>query len=213
MFDTIRHKAIIMKKHAIALLTCMVLFSSAALAQFMIGGQASYLASAESGKKNQWGFGLQAKGKIDNHFAIGGIAKTYLKNYSEYESPSLTVRAADATTQLGAMFEYYFAEKVQPYIGTDVGVYFTNTIVERNSASEGNIETKNDKTYFGVGPKAGVLFNSQGITPFVQAQYHVLFGGGEDIEIPGFTDVIRTQDRFWTFDIGILFPIGKTAKE
>src|SRR5262245_32284820 len=126
-------KAFIMKKHTIALLTCMVLFSSAALAQFMIGGQASCLASAESGKENQWGFGLQAKGKIDNRFAIGGIAKTYLKNYREFESPSLAVRAADATTQLAAMFELYLGEKVQPYLGSDVGVYFTNTVVERNT--------------------------------------------------------------------------------
>ena len=201
-----------MKKTSFILFVGMLLFCSAASAQFILGVEGSYLTSATGDQKNSnWGGGIQAKGKISNMVAIGGTLRTYFKNYHDYNTSSYSVQQADQTTQLAGLFEVYFGEKVQPFIGTDVGMYFTNTVVKSNASSTQSIDLKRNKTYFGVGPKAGFQVNTGSVSPFSQAQYHVLFGGGEDIEVPGFNDVVRTHDKFWTFDIGLLFQIGKVA--
>jgi hypothetical protein len=179
-----------------------------ASAQFIIGLQGSYLTGNGSDRKGQFGVGVQGKGKISNRVALGGTVRTWLKNYSETGTGTNTVRSADATTQLAGMLEFYFGDRIQPYIGTDAGLYFTNTLVSVGSSAE----VSNKKTYFGIGPKAGIQFNTGFISPFVQAQYHFLFGGGEDIQIPGVSgNPWTTQSSFATIDFGILFQIGRVG--
>jgi hypothetical protein len=181
-----------------------------ASAQFIIGVQGSYLTGNGSDTKGQFGLGVQGKAKISNRVALGGTLRTWLKNYHDHETGtgSTTVRSADATTQLAGMLELYFGDRVQPYIGTDAGLYFTNTLVAVGS----NAEVSNKKTLFGIGPKAGIQFNTGFISPFVQAQYNFLFGGGQDIQIPGISSLIcTTQSSFATIDFGILFQIGRVG--
>jgi hypothetical protein len=201
-----------MEKKIRILISWLLLFGLAqtAEAQFILGVQGSYLTGSGDDKKGQLGFGVQGKGKVGNRVAVGGTLRSWIKNYREIPSGSSTVRVADATTQLAGMLEFYFGDRIQPYIGTDAGLYFTNTVFTTGTSTDVN----NKKTFFGIGPKAGIQFNTGAVTPFVQAQYNVLFGGGDEITIPvpgGANVNVITHSKFLALDFGILFQIGKVG--
>ena len=201
-----------MKRQIASLAVATLLFAASqkAEAQFIMGVQGSYLTGAGDGKKGQFGLGVQGKGKVGNRVAVGGTVRSWFKNYREIQSGASTVRAADATTQVAGMLEIYFGETIQPYIGTDAGLYFTNTIYTTGSSSD----ISNKQTFFGIGPKAGIQFNTGAVSPFIQAQYNFLFGTGSDITIPGVGGNpvdINAHSKFLAFDFGILFQIGKVG--
>ena len=195
----------------LAMSVAMMVIADSANAQFILGVQGSYLTGAGGDKKGQFGIGAQGKFKLSNRVAVGGTLRSWLKNYQDYTSGSNSYRSADATTQLAGMLEIYFGQRIQPYIGTDAGLYFTNTVLQSGS----NVEIGSEKsTNFGIGPKAGIQFNTGAVSPFIQAQYHLLFGGGDEIVIPGTGGNpwdLSTQNKFLTFDFGILFQIGRVG--
>ena len=195
----------------LAMAVAMMVIADSANAQFILGVQGSYLTGAGGDKKGQFGIGAQGKVKLSNAVAVGGTVRSWLKNYQDYTvSGGGTARSADATTQLAGMLEIYFGKRVQPYIGTDAGLYFTNTVIQSGS----NVDVSDKKTHFGIAPKAGIQFNTGFISPFIQAQYHLLFGGGDEIVIPGTGGNawnIESQKKFTTLDFGILFQIGRVG--
>jgi hypothetical protein len=198
------------KLRFLGLAIAMMVFTDSAMAQFIIGVQGSYLTGSGGDKKGQFGVGAQGKVKLSNRVAVGGTVRSWLKNYQDY-SGSGGARSADATTQLAGMLEIFFGNRVQPYIGTDAGLYFTNTVIQNGS----NVEIGNEKsTNFGLAPKLGIQFNTGAVSPFIQAQYHMLFGGGDEIEIPGVGGNpwnIESQKKFTTLDFGLLFQIGRVG--
>ena len=199
-----------MKKKILSLLAVVTFMASAASAQFIIGAQGSYL-SGSPNAGTQYGLGAQAKIKISNRVAVGGTLRGWLKNETTLGSGSSAVVTGDAMSNLAGMLEIYLGSKVfQPYIGTDAGLYFTNVKVSGSSGGS-NVNTDNKKTYFGVAPKFGIQFNTGFISPFVQAQYHWLFGGGNTIQVPDLTQNPKSYDKFFTLDAGILFQIGKVG--
>jgi len=149
------------------------------------------------------------KGKVANRVAIGGTVRSYFKNYAELSVNGSSIKSADAVTQLAGMLEIYFGQTIQPYIGTDAGVYFTNHIVQGGSTGSGAYNVSEHKSYFGAAPKAGIQFNVGAVSPFVQGQYHILFGGGDVINIDDINS--ETHDKFWTLDFGILLQVGKVG--
>jgi hypothetical protein len=188
-----------------------ILVGQQASAQLIIGVQGSYLTGAGGDKKGQYGIGAQAKGKIGNRVAVGGTIRSWLRNYQDYTSAGTNYRSGDATTQLAGTLEVFFGRRVQPYIGTDAGLYFSNTVVQTG----GNVNvSENKSTNFGIAPKAGIQFNTGVVSPFIQAQYHLLFGGGDEIEVPGLNGNpwnLESQSKFTTIDFGILFQIGRVG--
>jgi hypothetical protein len=200
-----------MKKRMLLLSILAVLTAFSASAQFILGAQASYL-SGSPNAGTQFGFGAQGKVKLGNRVAVGGIFRTWLSNTNTTGSGSSAVATADAMSQLAGTLELFLGSHVvQPYIGTDAGLYFTNVHVTGGAGSN-NIDQTNKKTYFGVSPKFGIQFNTGFISPFIQAQYHWLFGGGQDILIPGVGGApidAKSYDKFLTLDAGILFQIGR----
>ena len=202
-----------MKKKILLLFAITTFMASAASAQFIIGLQGSYL-SGSPNAGSQFGIGGQAKIKISNRVAVGGTLRGWLKNETTTGSGSNTVVAGDGMSQLAGMLEIFLgSHTIQPYIGTDAGLYFTNIKVS-GSTSGGNVNTDNKKTYFGVAPKFGIQFNTGFLSPFVQAQYHWLFGGGSDITIPGVDNTpinVKSYDKFFTLDAGLLIQIGRVG--
>lgn len=196
------------------LMAIATIMASAASAQFIIGGQGSYL-SGSPNAGSQFGLGAQAKIKLGNSVAVGGTLRGWLKNETTTGTGSNTVVAGDAMSNLAGMLEFYLGHHtIQPYIGTDAGLYFTNVKVSGSPSGGSNINTDNKKTYFGVAPKFGIQFNTGFISPFVQAQYHWLFGGGNTIEVPGVGGTpidVKSYDKFFTLDAGILIQIGKVG--
>jgi hypothetical protein len=198
------------KFRILAMALALTVVADSAMAQFIIGVQGSYLTGSGGDKKGQFGIGAQGKVKISNAVAVGGTVRSWLKNYQDY-SGSGGARSADATTQLAGMLEIYFGKRVQPYIGTDAGLYFTNTVIQSGS----NVEIGSEKsTNFGIAPKVGIQFNTGFVSPFIQAQYHMLFGGGDEIVVPGTGGNpwnIESQKKFTTLDFGLLFQIGRVG--
>jgi hypothetical protein len=199
-----------MKNKIILMAFVATIMTSAASAQFILGGQGSYL-SGSPNAGTQIGLGAQAKIKLGNKVAVGGTLRSWFKNESTTTSGSSSVVTGDAMTNLSGMLEIYLGHNiVQPYFGTDAGLYFTNIKVTGSTSGGGsNINTDNRKTYFGIAPKFGIQFNTGFLSPFVQAQYHWLFGGGNTIEIPNLTENPKSYDKFFTLDGGILIQIGK----
>jgi hypothetical protein len=202
-----------MKKKILLLSAVVCLLATTASAQFILGVQGSYL-SGSPNAGTQYGVGAQGKIKVSNRVAVGGTFRTWFSNTETTGSGSSATAKADALSTLAGTLEFYLGSKVvQPYIGTDAGLYFTNVKITTGSGS-GNIDQSNKKTYFGVAPKAGIQFNTGFISPFIQAQYHWLFGGGTDITIPGIGDTpidAKSYDKFFTLDAGILFQIGRVG--
>jgi hypothetical protein len=199
-----------MNKKLLLILAITMVIASSASAQLIFGGQASYL-SGSPNAGSQFGMGAQAKIKVGNRVAVGGTLRGWLKKESTIGTGGMTVVAGDAMSNLAGMLEIYLSKSaIQPYIGTDAGLYFTN-IKTSVSSNGGSVNQENKKTYFGVAPKFGIQFNTGLISPFVQAQYHWLFGGGNEIQVPDLLQNPKSYDKFFTLDAGILLQIGKVG--
>lgn len=198
-----------MDKKLLLISAIFMTMATTASAQFIIGAQGSYL-SGSPNAGTQFGLGVQAKAKIGNRLAVGGTLRGWLKGESVSGIGAQTV-VGDAMSNLAGMVELYLgSHKIQPYIGTDAGLYFTNITIGGGMRG-GPTNFQNKKTYFGVGPKAGVQFNIGFLSPFIQAQYHWLFGGGSTIQIPDVSVMPTAYDKFFTLDAGILIQIGKVG--
>jgi hypothetical protein len=119
----------------------LILLSSIAFAcigekswcQLSIGLQGSVLTAASRDlvhnntyKTGLLGVGAQVKKKIDERIAIGGILRSWQENINiSYvsQTPSY-IRISDRTTSLSGMFEYFFGNRISPFIGADAGIYF-----------------------------------------------------------------------------------------
>ena len=208
-------------KPVISFVVLFLFVAASASAQLILGGQASLL---NHDGNNQWGGGVQIKGLIGDRLAIGGIIRSYPKNLqsetSSISGENVTITSGNAITPVAGMIEYYFGKKsaVNPYLGTDAGVYFNHnyTVVNSDNVDVVNQDTK--KAYFGIAPKAGLMIKTGGLFAiFAQAQYNFLFGSGdpENITVPGFGGAsIETKpaDKFWTFDAGILLRLKPAGK-
>ncbi|MEJ0103652.1 MAG: hypothetical protein WDO19_14345 [Bacteroidota bacterium] len=62
---------------------------------------------------------------------------------------------------------------VQPYLGADAGLSFNNQTVTYSSNTTQSAENKNNKTFFLLAPKAGVIIGlGQAFGIFAQAKYN-----------------------------------------
>jgi len=208
-------------KPVISFVVVFLFVAVSASAQLILGGQASLL---NHDGNNQWGGGVQIKGLIGDRVAIGGIIRSYPKNLqsetSSISGENVTITSGNAITPVAGMIEYYFGKKsaVNPYLGTDAGVYFNNNFTIVNSDNVDVVNENTKKAYFGIAPKGGLMIKTGGLFAiFAQAQYHFLFGSGdpENITVPGFGGAsIETKpaDKFWTFDAGILLRLKPAGK-
>jgi hypothetical protein len=200
-----------MKKLFILLL--LVGMGMQAQAQLLLGAHVSRLNNAEEGK---WGGGLFIKGLIGDRFAAGVNVKAYPQ---QFRSSTQVINGQEYNVSVGnvvipalATFDYRFGETVRPYIGADVGMYNTRTVVRYATAGFDRNESTNKKWYFGAAPKVGLELEVGPVGIFGQAQYNVLFGSGDqkDITVPGINGSIETKpiSKFWNFDVGLYFKIG-----
>ena len=208
-------------KSTITILVLCLLLAGQASAQLIFGGQASIL---NNDGNSQFGGGVQIKALIKDRLAIGGIIRTYPKNLKSETGTiggeSVRITTGNSVTPVAGLIEYYFGKKsaVNPYIGTDVGLFFNRNFTVINSNNTDVVNQDSKKTYFGIAPKGGLMLKTGGLVAlFAQAQYHFLFGSGDpdNITVPGFNGAsfeTRPADKFWTFDAGILLRLKAAGK-
>jgi outer membrane protein W len=186
-------------------------------AQVQIGLHGSRLEGTGS---SQWGGGGHVKFLLGDKLALGVGARVYPKDMKTEKS---TINGTDYRVSRGntivpvtGSVDYYFGEAmVRPYIGADAGAFFTqyNYSVVESDGSSAQFKTSNKKTYFGAAPRAGINIEFGAVGLFGQAGYNILFGSGneDDITVPGITADIdaKPTDKFWTFDVGLFFKLGR----
>ena len=192
---------------ALPMIAAMILCSFAASAQFTLGIQGSYHTSSDADRKDQLGKGLQGKYFFKNtHLAVGMGMRHWVKNYEKTTVNDKDFRTADMSTTIAGFAEWYFGtKKLRPYVGTDIGVYASNINIELEEKAF-SFNAENNRTSFGIAPKAGLLFNTGIVSPFIQAQYNFLFTGNKNGNQP---EVSNSKASFATFDIGLLFNFPK----
>lgn len=178
-----------------------------ASAQFSLGLNGSWHSKSGANDKDAWGNGLQGKyffKKIP--LAVGGNIRHWVNNYEKTSVNDQDLRTMDMATSFSAFAEWYFgAGKIRPYAGADIGMYASNLNLEfkeKSFAFDGN----NRQTNFGVAPKAGVLFKTGIVSPFIQAQYNFLFSGKTEGTVP---EVSNAKSSFVSVDAGVLFNFPK----
>ncbi len=203
--------------HSTLLTFILLTFCSVSFSQVQLGLHGSRLEGTGS---SQWGFGGHAKVLLADKVAIGVGVRGYPK---DMKTESVTVGGSNYKIARGnsivpvtASVDYYFGEGMfRPYVGADVGAYFTQYTfsMTENNVSNAFYNTKNKKTYFGAAPKVGLNVEFGPVGVFGQAGYNFLFGSGNknDISVPGITAPIdaKSTDKFWTFDVGVLLKLGK----
>ncbi|MGZ8536278.1 MAG: hypothetical protein ACXWV4_12145 [Flavitalea sp.] len=209
-----------MKKMSLFFIAFMFL-AVFAHSQVILGGSASLLSNDGN---SQIGGGVQLKFMFGDRLAIGGTIRAYPKNFEEeivnIGGSTGTLRSANAVVPVAGMIEYYLGKNnnFQPYLGTDVGLYFNKNFTEFDSGNTTIVNQENSKTYFGIAPKGGMQIKLGGLFAiFGQAQYHFLFGSGDPdkITVPGFGGAsieTKPSDKFWTFDVGILMRLRAAGK-
>lgn len=194
----------------------LTILSTAAFSQVKIGVHGSRLEGTGS---SQWGFGGNLKFLFADKFAVGVAVRGYPKNLKSEELNSggnnYKVLRGNTIVPVTASLDYYFGKApVRPYIGADIGGYFTQHIISvtQDNGSSSYYNTSDKKTFFGAAPRAGLNIELGPVGIFGQAGYNFLFGSGDkkDITVPGITNPIDTKpvDKFWTFDVGLFVKFG-----
>lgn len=208
-----------MKRRLLFLLSAtafLILLSNTSFSQVQIGVHGSRL---EGSGASQWGFGGNVKFLLADKFAIGASVRGYPKDVKTENMTiggnNYKVARGNTIVPVTGSLDYYFGQApVRPYLGADVGAYFTQHVfsMTENNGSSSFYNTSNKKTYFGAAPRAGLNVEFGPVGIFGQAGYNFLFGSGDknEITVPTITDPIDTKptDQFWTFDVGLFFKIG-----
>lgn len=194
----------------------LILLSTVSFSQIQIGVHGSRLEGTGS---SQWGFGGNFKVLLADKFAIGASVRGYPKDVKTQElsigGTNYKMTYGNTVVPVTGSLDYYFGSApVRPYLGADVGAYFTqyvSSIVQSNGDS-GGYNKSNKKTYFGAAPRAGVNIELGPVGIFGQAGYNILFGSGDRKKwvVPGITDPVDTKatDKFWSFDVGVFLKLG-----
>ncbi|MGN6491453.1 MAG: hypothetical protein ACTHLE_05605 [Agriterribacter sp.] len=208
-----------MKRRLLFLLSAtafLILVSTTSFSQVQIGVHGSRL---EGSGASQWGFGGNIKFLLADKFAIGASVKGYPKdmkteNFSMGGNNYKVARGNTIVPVTGSV-DYYFGQApIRPYLGADVGAYFTQYVfsMTQNNGSSSYYNTSNKKTYFGAAPRAGLNVELGPVGIFGQAGYNFLFGSGDrdKLTVPGITDPIdsKATDKFWSFDVGLFVKFG-----
>ena len=181
----------------------------AADAQIQFGASGSYLKGTGDNKASLWGGGLHGKFYLGDHIALGVGVRSYPKNTSSVQAGNTTYTSADLLTNAAASFDLLLGSKkggIQPYIGADAGVSFSNQTITYTNNNTQIIENKNKKAYVLVAPKVGLNIGlGQTFGIFGQAQYNATFGSGDpdDITINSVTIKSKPVTSYFTFDAGI----------
>ncbi|MFD2920478.1 hypothetical protein ACFS6H_12195 [Terrimonas rubra] len=168
---------------------------------------------------SQWGFGGHAKVLLADKVAIGLGVRAYPKDMKTENTTiggtNYKIARGNTIVPVTGSVDYYFGEGLlRPYVGADVGAYFTQYVfsMTENNGSSSYYDTKDKKTYFGAAPKVGLNVELGPVGIFGQAGYNLLFGSGDkdDIMVPGITTGIdaKATDKFWTFDVGVFLKLG-----
>lgn len=191
------------------ILPALLLCSVWGFSQLQFGASGSYLKGTGENTANKWGGGLHARGFIGKHFALGIGLRSYPKSSSSIQEGDLNITSSDLLTHAAATFDILLAKNtsaIQPYIGTDAGLSFSNRITTINSNASQTVTNDNRQTFFLLSPKAGLnigLGRTFGI--FGQVQYNYTFGEGNPINPGPIPNPIETRpvDKFWSYDAGI----------
>ncbi len=202
--------------HLFSFTLALLIFSSVSFSQVQLGLHGSRLEGTGS---SQWGFGGHAKVLLADKVAIGIGVRGYPKDMKTENvtigGTNYKVARGNTIVPVTGSVDYYFGEGVlRPYIGADIGAYFTQYVfsMTENNGNSSFYDTKNRKTYFGAAPKVGLNVELGPVGIFGQAGYNLLFGSGDkdDIMVPGITTGIdaKATDKFWTFDVGLFLKLG-----
>ncbi len=200
----------------VSLTALLLLFSSISFSQVQIGVHGSRLEGTAS---SQWGFGGHAKFLIADKMALGLSLRGYPKDMKTesvtIDGTNYKVARGNTIVPVTGSLDYYFGETMlRPYIGADLGAYFTQHVfaIREDNGGSSFYNTTNKKTYFGATPRLGLNIELGAIGLFGQAGYNFMFGSGDpdEITVPGITTRIDTKpaDKFWTFDIGVFLKVG-----
>jgi hypothetical protein len=176
-----------------------------------LNASASYVKGTGGNTASLWGGGIAGQGFIGQSFALGATLHMYPKTNSSHEVNGVKYSSTDFLTNAAASFDVLLSKKtemVQPYIGIDAGVSFNNRTVTYTNAGSQSLSAKNDKTFFLLGPKAGVNIGlGQAFGVFGQAQYNFTFGNGKEISIDDVPVPFKTKSvtEFLAVDAGIYF--------
>lgn len=208
-----------MRKKTLCLLciaTTLLFLSVQSFGQVQIGLHGSRL---EGTGASQWGFGGNVKVLFGDKFAVGVAARGYPKDMKTEQltvgGTTYKIATGNTIVPVTGSLDYYFGSTgIRPYLGADLGAYFTQNVfsMTQSGGGSGSYDTRNRKTYFGAAPRVGLNIGFGSVGIFGQAGYNFLFGSGDknEITVPGITDPIDTKptDKFWTFDVGLYFKIG-----
>lgn len=196
----------------------LLLSTTKTFSQVQIGLHGSRL---EGTGASQWGFGGNAKILFGDKFAVGAAVRAYPKDMKTEQMTiggnTYKVATGNTIVPVTGSLDYYFGSTgIRPYIGADVGAYFTQNVlsVAQSSGSSSNTSQRvtDKKTYFGAAPRVGLNVGFGPIGIFGQAGYNFLFGSGDknEITVPVYNARFDTKptDKFWTFDVGLYFKIG-----
>lgn len=198
------------------LASLLIVSTTKTFSQVQIGLHGSRL---EGTNASNWGFGGNVKVLFADHFAVGVAVRGYPKNMKTDElnigGTSYKISRGNTIVPVTGSLDYYFGESfVRPYIGADVGAYFTQNAVTMSSSSgnTGSYNISDKKTYFGAAPRVGINVGTGPVGVFGQAGYNFLFGSGDNknVTIPGINSSIDSKptDKFWTFDVGVYLKFG-----
>ena len=180
-------------------------------AQWKGGILISYLGGGPNAR-SQYGAGILVDRTIADHFHLGGSARTWFSNRWHERSGTFGSQViTDAASSISILTDYDFGKKgIRPYLGIDAGYYFTKVKYENTNTPYLSYTLPDN--YFGAAPKLGLRYHRGLITPFLQAQYHYMIGGGETREYyqiyqTGVIDkvTVKSYSSFFTVDLGILF--------
>lgn len=205
-----------MKYRSLLIFSVTLLISSFSFSQVQLGLHGSRLEGTGS---SQWGFGGHAKVLLADKVAIGIGVRGYPKDMKTENTTiggtNYKIARGNTIVPVTGSVDYYFGNGVlRPYLGADVGAYFTQYVfsMTENNGSSSFYDTKDKKTYFGAAPKVGLNVGLGSFGIFGQAGYNLLFGSGDrdDIMVPGITTGIdaKATDKFWTFDVGVFLKLG-----
>ncbi len=198
-----------MKITRIAGLAVAIFLGQACFAQLQFGASGSYMKGTGDNQTNIWGGSLHARGFLGKNFAMGILLRSYPKTSGSENIEGVDITTSDLLTHAAATFDILLAKNtstIQPFIGTDAGLSFSNRLTTISSNSMQNVANENKQTFFLLSPKAGVnigLGKTFGL--FGQVQYNYTFGEGDPMDIGPIPNPIQSKpvDRFWSYDAGI----------
>ncbi len=171
-----------MKKTLLTVVFALAVSFGFSQMQVNLGG--AYLKGDSENNNNvsRWGGSAAIKGMVGDNFALGLGFRTFPKIDQDINMAGINYVRTSNISQLFIPVELILnsqAEIIQPYLGGDLGLQFSNNTWRTTVDETSNSGVENKKTFVYLAPKIG--FNAalgEGIGLFAEGSYGFTFGDG-----------------------------------